>query len=94
MTDLEKTIKDFEYQVMKSHGEGWDYVDVTTEDGFNILKLLKNQEPKLVLSERKSETLPFRYERKGYCPTCHQVISWTLNRSFCGFCGQEVKWND
>lgn len=42
MTDIEKIIKDFEYQVNKAHGEGWDFVDLTTEDGYKILKLLKN----------------------------------------------------
>lgn len=58
-----------------------------------VEELLKEHEPKIVLSERKCEIMPFRYERKGFCPICHQVVSWTLNRSFCGFCGQAVKWN-
>jgi hypothetical protein len=43
--DREKILEDFEYVVRKSHGEGWDYVDgLTTEDGFKILQLLKEQE--------------------------------------------------
>ncbi len=45
MADREKVIKEFECAVRKAHGEGWDYVDgLTTEDGFKILELLKEQE--------------------------------------------------
>lgn len=44
MADREKILEDFEYAVRRSHGEGWDYVDgLTTEDGFKILELLKEQ---------------------------------------------------
>lgn len=56
-------------------------------------ELLKEQEPKYVLSQRECETLPTHYERKGFCPKCHQVVEWYLNRAYCGFCGQAVKWD-
>jgi hypothetical protein len=50
--DREKILEDFEYVVRKSHGEGWDYVDgLTTEDGFKIFQLLKEQE-EIELCER------------------------------------------
>ena len=54
--------------------------------------MLKEQEAMLVLSQRECETWPNHYERKGFCPKCHQVVDWLLNRSYCGLCGQEVKW--
>ena len=54
---------------------------------------LKEQEPMPVLMQRECETLPNHYERKGFCPNCHQVVEWFLNRSYCGFCGQAVKWD-
>jgi len=56
------------------------------------LELLKKQEPMRVLSQRECETLPNHYERKGFCPKCHQTVEWLLNRSYCGFCGQGLKW--
>ena len=58
------------------------------------MKLLKEQEAMRVSSQREYETLPNHYERKGFCPICHQVVEWFLNRSYCGFCGQAVKWDD
>ena len=54
--------------------------------------LLKEQEPKPVLNDRQCETRPNHYERKGFCPKCHQTVEWLLNRSYCGFCGQGLKW--
>ena len=58
----------------------------------SALELLKKQEPMRVLSQRECETLPNHYERKGFCPKCHQTVEWLLNRSYCGFCGQGLKW--
>ena len=55
---------------------------------------LKEQEQKRVLQDLTCETRPFHFVRKGYCPRCHHEILWTLNRVYCGFCGQKVKWND
>ena len=37
----DKVIEDFEHAVNKAHGEGWDFVDLFTEDGARILALLK-----------------------------------------------------
>ena len=57
-----------------------------------IVLLLKEQVAQSVLSNRVCEVEPFRYVRKGFCPKCHQEVEWLLNRKYCGFCGQAVKW--
>ena len=82
-TDREKTIKNFEHEVWKARGEGWDFVDVTTEDGINILKLLKEQEPVEPIIDQKV----FHYAR---CGKCGQVLHWQGN--YCHWCGRAVKW--
>ena len=53
-----------------------------------VMELMK-QEPMMVLSQQE-----WLNKRKGFCPKCHQTVEWYLNRSYCGFCGQEVKWDD
>ena len=55
-------------------------------------ELLKEQEAKSVIFDRQCEVEPGHWERKGFCPRCHQVVLWVVNREYCGFCGQEVKW--
>lgn len=100
MSDREKVIKELErlsewffhqYQVAYD-GDAPNYYDAyKTVD--EAIALLKEQEPMLVLSRRECETLPNHYERKGFCPKCHQVVEWFLNRSYCGFCGKAVKWD-
>lgn len=56
---------------------------------------LKEQETvKKVLADRQCEVSPHYYERKGFCPKCHQEVKLILNRNYCGFCGQAVKWNE
>ena len=60
----------------------------------DALALLKAQEPMEVFSDRQCETKPLEWERCGFCPKCHQVVKWELNRAYCGFCGQELKWNE
>ena len=37
----DQVIEDFEHEVDKAYGEGWDFVDLFTEDGARILMLLK-----------------------------------------------------
>ena len=56
--------------------------------------LLKEQEAKPVIQDRQCEVEPNVWERKGFCPKCHQIVLWNVNRLFCGFCGQAVKWDD
>ena len=55
MSDRKNLISDFEYAVRKADAEGWDFVVLTTEDGFEILNMLKEQEPRvLTLDELRS----------------------------------------
>jgi len=69
---------------------------IMTEKAFeqmrDAIELLKDQEPKSVIFDRQCEVEPGRWERKGFCPKCHQVVLWIVNREYCGFCGQKVKW--
>lgn len=64
----------------------------------DALALLKEQTDvpvdtkKQVLADRQCEVSPYHYERKGFCPKCHQEVKHVLNRNYCGFCGQAVKW--
>lgn len=94
--DREKTLKGLECLITNEvpceecpyMGSGYCLMNIAKD----AKDLLKEQEAKAVLSERECETLPNHYERKGFCPKCHQVVEWYLNRSYCGFCGQAVKW--
>ena len=54
--------------------------------------MLKEQEEQSVIFDRQCEVEPGRWERKGFCPKCHQLVLWMVNREYCGFCGQKVKW--
>lgn len=54
MSDQTNLISDFEHAVRKAYAEDWYFVDLTTEDGFKILDMLKTQEPRvLTLDEVK-----------------------------------------
>lgn len=74
------------YAPMKVNGRCQMYFD-------GAIHLLKEQEAQTVLSNRVCESAPCRYIRKGFCPKCHQEVEWLLNRNYCGFCGQAVKWD-
>ena len=58
----------------------------------DALALLKEQGPMRVISQRVCKTIPNHYERIGLCPNCNHIMELYRNRSYCGFCGQEVKW--
>lgn len=100
MIDREKVIEGQKQVILHLHrmsevcydGDVPYYEDLR-DKAEDALELLNEQEPKFVLSMRECETLPNHYERKGFCPKCHQVVEWYLNRSYCGFCGQAVKWD-
>ena len=96
MTDRRKVIKELEEcieHIRINEFEKipcWGNCQIAMMDA---LELMKEQEAMRVLSQRECETLPNHYERKGFCPKCHHFVEWYLNRSYCGFCGQEVKWD-
>lgn len=51
MSDQKNLIADFEKTVRKAYGEDWYFVDLTVEDGFKILDILKKQEPRILTLE-------------------------------------------
>lgn len=53
----------------------------------DVLKVLKEQEPKLV--EIDGQLGGIKY---GRCPKCEKGINEEVYPHWCGFCGQEVKW--
>ena len=63
--------------------------DIANADAIfaDALALLKEQEAKKV---RISQTLyAIKY---GLCPKCGKQIDTLVNQYYCGFCGQELKW--
>lgn len=74
------------------NGRGNGKSECTAELAEDALALLKEQEPQSVIFDRQCEVAPGHWERKGFCPKCHQVVLWIVNREYCGFCGQAVKW--
>ena len=100
MSDRKNLISDFEYAVRKADAEGWDFVDLTTEDGFEILDMLKAQEPvKPYLDYDGSDV--WRLWRCGACGTSlfHHVEDNSEEDMknyvrYCKHCGRAVKWDE
>ena len=78
MTDGEKIISYFEYEVNKAHGEGWDFVDLSTEDAKEILALLKEREARIMTLE---EVKAFDWD---YCYLEEERLPGKEYRSVCG----------
>ena len=75
MYDNNKVIKDFEEAVKKARGEGWDYVDLLTDDGFKILAILEEQGNQIDDLEEKlyGKDKPLVIPVMGrwwHCPVC------------------------
>lgn len=92
MIDREKVIDGLNETISYLRLKTGGVVDRCIQHQYDALELLKEQEAQTVLSNRVCESDPCRYVRKGFCPQCHQEVEWLLNRSYCGFCGQAVKW--
>lgn len=80
MYDNDKVIKDFEEAVKKAHGEGWDYVDLLTEDGLKILAILEEQGKRIDDLEEKLhvEDKPLVSPVMGqwwHCPVCYGKVT-------------------
>ena len=82
MTDREKVISYFEYAVNKAHGEGWDFVNLSTEDAKEILALLKEHEP----------TEPICNLGITRCGNCNHEIDKYEGVNYCPNCGKKVDW--
>lgn len=51
MSDQKNLIADFENTVREAYAQDWYFVDLTVEDGFKILDILKKQEPRMLTLE-------------------------------------------
>lgn len=97
MSDRKNLISDFEYAVRKADAEGWDFVDLTTEDGFEILDMLKAQEP-------VKPHLDYDGFDVWQCGACGTMLSHHVEDDseeemkdyvrYCKHCGKAVKWDD
>ena len=69
-----------------------DVYAVSEEIIKNVIVLLKEQEPKQVLSVADS----VGEMEVGYCPACRRGITNKTSdpTKFCKYCGQELKWNE
>lgn len=63
-------------------------VELIHKKNKRIEELLKEQEPKLV--EIDGQLGGIKY---GRCPKCGKGLNEEVYPHWCGFCGQEVKWN-
>lgn len=87
MPDREKVISNFEHEVFKANSEGWDFVDLSTEDAKEIFELLKKQEP--VEPKVEPAIVPaFKVYSCGHCDTIFHLV----RQKYCANCGRAVKW--
>lgn len=86
MPDREKTIKEFELFIKEFHpactSEGVE-LDMFRE----VLAMLKKQDANPV--EVCGQMFTIKY---GHCPMCGKGIDNEAYPQWCGFCGQELKW--
>lgn len=54
----------------------------------DALALLRKQETATVISIHRNGF----GSRVGACPNCQRILHYEYNQSFCGKCGQELKW--
>lgn len=93
MPDREKVIKGLEYCAEKKNCGGCPYFNFSAmcQDDLNMdaLAMLKEHEKATVISIHRNGF----GSRVGACPNCQIVLHYEYNQSFCGKCGQAVKWN-
>lgn len=104
MTDRDSVINGLN-EIMHYNGEQMFYNDIFIRGiADNALTMLKEQEPKPVVAEKRRILLDDSYDDAKYfedtfyhCPSCDRVLSRTHMKKdirFCENCGQAVKWND
>lgn len=96
MTGSDKAIKDFGEAVRKAHGEGWDYVDLLTEDGLKILAILEERGKRIddleeKLCEKDKPLVIPVMGRWWHCPVCFGRVT-ELNE-ICPHCRKvRLRW--
>lgn len=92
MHDREKVIKGL-YGITHYNDEQMFYNDIFIRGiADDALAMLKEQGAQQVIIDKQCEVETGWTKRRGFCPKCHHVVLWMLNREYCGFCGQAVKW--
>ena len=87
MTDLKKVIKNAQesLEILEKVDEPTFWLDFVKLSLFDVISLLKAQEPKTFIKEVKR-----RGDLKYYCEECSNEI--VPGDNFCKICGQAVKW--
>ena len=91
MADLEKIIKGLEHCISTDKtcsGCPYEGTTCTTTLNADALALLKKQKKATVISIHRNGFGSL----VGACPNCQRVLHYEYNQSFCGKCGQELKW--
>jgi exosome complex RNA-binding protein Csl4 len=87
MKDRETVIEALQYMISENCTETqFDY----TDDIEAAIVMLKEQEEATVISIHRNGF----GSRVGSCPNCQKVLHYEYNQSFCGKCGQAVKWDE
>ena len=84
--DREKLIKHFEHLMNAAKGNYQDFVDLTVDDGEEILILLKEQEAIDPKKEHSGSGITWW----NVCGNCKTAIN--PNDKYCHECGRAVKW--
>ena len=102
--DAGKIIRPLQAKLDKVKADGLDVMLCSTEIIENVITLLKVQEAKNVIDEKRKTLIDDSYDEAVYCedtfyhcPSCNRILSRThMNKDihFCSSCGQAVKWND
>ena len=95
MADIEKVIKGLHYctklylgcKECPYFGESDGKASCECKLKTDALELLKEQEAKQVTIAQAHFGMKY-----GLCPRCEKQIDTLVNPSFCGNCGQAVKW--
>ena len=66
----------------------YDIAECTLSLHKDALSMLKEQGEATVISIHRNGF----GSRVGACPNCQSVLHYEYNQSFCGKCGQAVKW--
>lgn len=101
--DREKVIRGLEISIISDTDAGFSTIEIPVRQAENILALLKEQEAKNVIAEKRKILDDDSYDEAMYCedtfyhcPSCNRNLSRThMNKDihFCSSCGQAVKWD-